>query len=105
MSQEERDATIGRVVREKKETEKQIATLEAATQHLGEIFATIGAMLKNQPAQVTFNGVSTDAKYSHPPYFDARDIDGGQIIKLTNELRSALDRLERLKAEAEKLGI
>src|ERR1700683_767841 len=101
---EEQDAAVGRVVREKKETEKQIATLEAAAHHFGEVFTTIGEMLKNQPAQVTFNGVSTDAKYSHPPYFDAKEVDGGQIIKLTSDLRSALDHLERLKAEAEKLG-
>jgi hypothetical protein len=107
VSEEQKDAVIGRVVREKVGVEKEVALLRIEARRLGQVLYLIGKDLTERPEHVGFSGVGGNIKYaqSSATLFEARDIDGNQIVKLVTDLRTALDKLERLNQEAKSLGI
>ena len=107
MAQEEKDAVIGRVARERKEAETLVASLRSEARCLGELFSDIGNRLINEPEYVVFEeGGSTNIRYVRlGQALSAKKIDGSRLIKLTADLRGALDRLELLRQEAVRLGI
>ncbi len=107
MSQDEKDAVVGRLVRERGEVQRNIATLRAEARRFGEMLHQIGQELENCPENVAFNGVEGNIKYARSArtVFDAKDIDGSRIVKLVTDLRIALDKLDRLNQEAKSLGI
>jgi hypothetical protein len=107
MSQDEKDAVIGRIVRERGEVQRNIAALRAEARRFGEMLYKIGQELENYPEHVAFNGVEGNIKHarSASTVFDARDINGNQIVKLVTDLRIALDKLDKLNQEAKSLGI
>jgi len=58
MSQEEQDAAIGRLVREKKEAETKLVNLKARTKELGHRYREFGETLSIDPDAITFDGDS-----------------------------------------------
>lgn len=107
MSQQEQDAVIGRVVRERQEAHKTLAVLDSEAKRLGKQLSGLGEMLQIRPATIVFENqmVAVHHKRQGDPLFNPNDISVERIIKLTEEIRGLRDRLDTLQNEAKNLGI
>jgi hypothetical protein len=109
MSEEQEDAVIGRVIREKKEAEQHLALLQAEARKFGETFSALGASLRASAEYVVFERQEVDVRY-HSPHgnnrlYKAEEINAERVKTLTHEIRTALLRLATLTEEARKLGV
>jgi hypothetical protein len=66
MDEDQKDAAIGRVVREKKEAEHELALLQAEARKFGEMFLALGASLNASPEYITFERQEVDIRYHSP---------------------------------------
>jgi hypothetical protein len=107
LPQDEKDAAIGRVVRERTDVQKQISSVRAELRQLGKMLWEAGRELENYPEKVKFNGAEGNIKYASTAsaVFDAKDIDGSRIMKRITDLRGLLDKLDKLNEQAKGLGI
>jgi len=106
MSSEQRDAVIGRVLRERKEVEGRLAALEAETGKISQRLGELGEMLDRSPQDVWFHGQSVGMEGYAPrsASFNIADFNIQRVIDLTNEIRDTREKLDRLNSEASKLG-
>ena len=63
MPTEEKDAQIGKLVREKKEAEQDLAHLIEKAKTIGKNLVELGSSLRDYPGRLTFPHVSTDARF------------------------------------------
>src|ERR1700722_13161678 len=104
MSDEQKDAVIGRVVRERSDARKHLAALRTEANRLGQILSEIGRMLQGNPEYLVFERESVNVIYSNPrlnirPY-NKNDVDSAALLKLTNEIRETLDNIKNLEQQA-----
>lgn len=109
VSEEQQDAVIGRVARERSEAKKKLALLRAEAVRIGQTLADIGRRLQIDPQYVVFerepvNIIYSNSKLNNPPLRKA-DINGDEILKLTNDIRATTDNLKILEEQAKNLGI
>jgi CRISPR/Cas system-associated protein Cas5 (RAMP superfamily) len=107
MSPEDKDAVIGRVLRQRKEAKENLATLAAEAKRIGEKLSVLSGYLIHNPHYVWFEATSTNTKYRRPGMeesFRLSDFDSKKIADLTTQIRNAMDEVERLNNEAGKLG-
>jgi len=106
MTDEQKLATVGRVLTEKKEAEQHLAALESEASKLGNKFKELGSLLQSSPHNVLFDNVSINIKYAHPSMssFQVHQIDGNKIVALTNDIRDTMEKVERLRESASRLG-
>lgn len=95
MSQEQSDAVLGRLVRERSDAQKHLALLQAEGRKLGELFAGLGSMV--QPEKLW--NISLD---SYKPYLS--DETYQQIGKLRDDIRSTESKLVDLTRELKQFG-
>lgn len=107
MTQADQDAVIGRIVRERAETERNISALESEAGRLGAMYRVIGDILATRPEALVFENVPRPVEYSQGAshIFNAKDIDGNRLVSLTSELRELKSTLDRLREEAAKFGL
>jgi len=108
MTQEDKDAALGRIVRERKEAQEQFALLNAEARRVGDELATLAGFLQGQPSIVVFEGEPVGVEYSNLAggrIFHRKDINADAIIKLTNEIREINDKVRRLTEEARRFGV
>lgn len=100
MSDEQKDALIGRVARERSEAKRHLEMLRAEGRRLGTILFELGRQLQTEPAYVVFDNQPTNVEYTnqhsgrHP--YKPTDINGEALIKLTNEIRGTMDTIKSL---------
>jgi len=95
MSQDQADAVLGRLVRERSEAQKHLILLQAEARKLGELFTGLGTMV--QPDKVwNISLESYQSSLSKETY--------EKIAKLKTELRETEQNLARLNDEAKKFG-
>jgi len=94
MTEEQRDATVGRVTREKKEADRDLAALRSEAVRLAAIFSRLGQVLKEHPEHVIFEGepFSTALGPVVQSIFRITDIDGGYTKNLVADIRAAITR-------------
>src|SRR6266851_1544405 len=92
MMQEEQDAIVGRVVREKREKETKLACLRAEADRLGRVFSQLGEILRANPEDVVVVNMSD----SRPGTFKAEDISTNRLTELTDEIRKTTQELEQI---------
>ena len=106
MTDEQKDTTIGRLVRERKEAEERLAYLETETRRIGIQLANLGASLQGSPATVVFENKTVDMKYSgRGPVYNANDLNAEKVIGLTSDIRTTLDTIESLRRDLTKFGL
>src|ERR1700693_1348240 len=66
MSDEQKDAVIGRVARGRSEAKKHLAALRADATRLGQILSEIGRQLQMSPEYVVFEREPVNVIYSNP---------------------------------------
>jgi flagellar biosynthesis chaperone FliJ len=96
MSQEQRDAVVGRLVRERSEAYKQLALLQAEARELSKLFTGLGAMV--QPDKLW-----NIALESYEPHLskDAHD----KIAKLKTDVQETQQKLATLNDELKKFDV
>jgi len=106
MSQDQKDAIIGRLLRERKEVQSHLAKLKADAGKISQKFEELGEMLDRNPQDVWFHGELARIKDCAPrsKSFNIADFDIQRIIDLTDEIRTAQGKLDGLNSEASKLG-
>jgi len=106
MSEDQKDAIIGRLLRERKEVQGHLAALEADAGKISQRFDQLGEMLNRNPQDVWFYGQSADIKGYVPrsASFNMADFDMQRIIDLTNKIRSTREKLDELNSEASRFG-
>lgn len=63
MSTEEKDAQIGRLIRERKDAELSLAHLTEKSKGIGKNLIELGTALRDYPSRLTFPGESTDTRF------------------------------------------
>ena len=109
MSDEQKDAVIGRVARERAEATKHLAALRTEANRIGQLLYEMGRQLQANPEYVVFEREPVNVIYSNPrlnirPY-NRIDVDSAVLLKLTNEIRATMDNLKLLDEQAVNLGI
>jgi len=107
MTEESKDAIVGRVFREKQELELALARLRIEARRLADTFSPLSQKLRDNPESVAFDQQPIGLSYSNPTdnRFKVADIDGNKLLALTNEIRETLNRLKRINHEASTLGM
>lgn len=109
MTQEDRDAALGRAVRTKAEAIKKLAELRSHAKHLGTQFNNLGSMLSDEPENIWFEGNApikkTKSAFQQLAPFKFADFDPQEVADLAEQIRAAIDEVERLTAEAAQFGV
>jgi hypothetical protein len=105
---DQKDAIVGRLMRECKEAEAELLSLTAEATRFGITLEEIGKRLQSEPEFVVFQTQETSVRYSslnlENATYKAGDISGQQVLTLTHGIRSAMDRVRGLREEARTLG-
>lgn len=108
MTQEDKDAALGRIVRERKEAQQQLVLLDTEARRIGDEFASLAGFLQSQPALVVFENEPVGVEYANLAggrIFHRKTVNADAVIKLTNDIREVSDKLKRLNEEAQRLGV
>jgi hypothetical protein len=97
---------IGRVLRERKETQAHLAALKAEATRFGGKMMQLGQLLSSNTANVVFQEQSVNIKdsSSQHPLFAVTDFDIQRIVTLTDEIRDTIEKSDHLNDQASKLG-
>jgi hypothetical protein len=106
MTEEQEDAIIGRVLRERKKVESHLAALDADAGKISQKLGQLSEMLDRSPQDVWFHGqpVATKDYAPRSASFNVADFDIQHVIDLTNQIRDTREKLDRLNSEASKFG-
>jgi hypothetical protein len=106
MTEEQNDAAIGRVLRERKEVVSSLALLEADAHKMSQRLTQLAQLLDESPQDVWFYGDSANTKGPPPrsTSFNLADFDIQRILGITSSIRDTREKLDRLNSEASKLG-
>ena len=109
MTQQDRDAALGRAIREKAEAVKRLAELRSHAQHLGMHFGNLGSMLRDEPENIWFEGNApikkTKSAFHQLAPFKFADFNAHEVTDLAEQIKVAMDEVERLTAEVAKFGV
>jgi hypothetical protein len=105
---DQKDATVGRLMRERKDAEAELLLLTTEAARFGITLEEIGKRLQGEPEFVVFDSQETSVRYSSPhlekPLYKPSDIGSEHVLTLTHAIRSAMDRVSCLQEETRKLG-
>jgi hypothetical protein len=105
MTQDQQDAALGRLIREQKETEKRLALLKSEAIRISLRLNTLANTLERYPQSVFFEGEEIGVHYILNP-FNPKDknvafsLNVEDISRLTADIRSAMETLEKLKQQS-----
>jgi predicted YcjX-like family ATPase len=109
MTQEDRDAAIGRAFRTKTAAIRNLAELRSHAKHLGMQFSNLGAMLTDESENIWFEGNApikkTGSAFTQLAPFKFTDFNPREIADLAEQIRIAMDEVERVTAAAAEFGI
>jgi hypothetical protein len=109
MTQEDRDAALGRAIRAKTEAIRNLAELRSHAKHLGTQFSSLGAMLTHESENIWFEGNApvkiTKSAFRQLAPFKFADFNPREVADLAEQIRDAMDAAERFAAEAADFGV
>ena len=105
MSDEQKDAIVGRVMREHRENREHIGRLVAEAQKWGQKLNEISNGLMNHLEGVCPEGAGLDMNFAHHRVgFSNAEFDMTRLTALTNDYRTALKTKEHLENQLTQLG-
>jgi hypothetical protein len=111
MSQEQQDAVIGRLARERTEVERQLALLEAELQKYRDMFLSLAKVL-GEVDYILFDNerwpenLYQAAGWKMSEYqFSTESINGNKLKTLCKEIREAKAKRDGLVAQLKNLGL
>jgi hypothetical protein len=105
MTEESKDAVLGRLTREQKENKEHIGRLAAEASRWGQRLTEIGGFLRSKPESLVLNGQKLDLRYrKNGSDFSPSDLNVEELTVLTNNYREALQVRDRLLDQVVQLG-
>lgn len=105
MSDDQKDAELGRVMRESKENTENTGRLFAECSRLGARLGQVAEGLAGHPEAVVLDGQGSDIRYARTRInILPNDFDVEKLTKLTNDYRQALATKELLDTQLTQLG-
>lgn len=105
MSDEQKDAVVGRLMREHRENKEQIGRLYAEAQKWGNKLREIGNGLVNNLESGCLQGTGLNVNYArYRVDFNAGDFDVAKLTALTNDYRAALKTRDDLEGQLANVG-
>lgn len=106
MTDEQKDAQLGRLIREHKDLTNTIASLRAEARRIGGIYSSVGRVLSGSPENLIFDKESHDIRFSERQGFflQPREIDAKRLLELTNEIRESIVKQSQIARELKTLG-
>ena len=105
MSQEQKDAELGRAYRRHEEIVDELKALSLVAQRLGRAFVDVGNALQNAPQNLVFNGESVSSPFRADYSLSKANQDYvsvDRLRKLTREFRRLLNVKSSLEAILER---
>jgi hypothetical protein len=104
MTEESKDAVLGRLMREYRENKEHIGRLGAEAGRWGKRLEEMGRALQSGPEGVIFSGLGLDARLRRLFDFTHQDLDVERLTSLTNDYRAAIEVRRRLETDIKQLG-
>ena len=105
MTSNEELAAKGRIVTEYAAAKSKVAAMRGEAQRFGKLLTALGNKLTSTPEYVSIKGQGLNAKYMSQRVDFRDDWPNPQnVADLTDELRQALDDLERLTEQMKNIG-
>lgn len=105
MDQQQDDAVLRRILRERREAKECEVRLDTEAKHIAEAILRLGHALYHNPARIFFEGQAHAPDFLSSGFFRDSDYPNIEHIKrLTAELREASEKHLRLGAQLEHLG-
>ncbi|MGA8233474.1 MAG: hypothetical protein WB795_18515 [Candidatus Acidiferrales bacterium] len=105
MTEESKNAVLGRLTKEQKENKEHIGRLAAEASRWGQRLTEIGGFLRSKPESLVLNGQSLDLRYrKNGSDFSPNDLNVEGLTALTNDYREALLVRDRLVNQIAQLG-
>ncbi|MFZ3211005.1 MAG: hypothetical protein WA188_05775 [Terriglobales bacterium] len=108
MTQEDQDAVVGRLMRERTDAERNEAALRAECDKLGRQLQDAGRALQTRPENVVFTGQSHSGDFQWQrggALITPGSINDTRILQLTNDLRETLTKLTEIRRQLGAFGI
>lgn len=104
MTQEQKDAVIGRVSRERREADHNLALLQSEAKRIAEKLRSIASWLESNPNSIIFDDESLDARLgAWQNRIHSSDLDIETFKKLVADLRETGKRAKEKNLELEGL--
>ena len=107
MTQDDRDAALGRAVRTKTEAVRKLAELRAHAAHIGNRYRILAEMICSEPENIRFDEKTAPRMQSGFRPIDPlriAEFDAHAITTLADDIRAAIADAEHANAEVAKLG-
>jgi hypothetical protein len=106
MTEESKDAVLGRLMKEQKENKEHINRLAAEASKWGQRLTEIGGFLRSKPESLVLNGQILELRYrKNGSDFFPTDLSAEGLTALTNDYRVALQVRDRLVDQIAQLGL
>jgi fructosamine-3-kinase len=106
MTEEEKDAAIGRLVLEYTEAKKAVAILKEEAHKTGKQFTELGQCLTNFPQYFSLDNEVLESPFSNQrKNFNSSVFQPDRIKALADDLRKATKDIERLAPQIKELGL
>ncbi|MBZ5700858.1 MAG: hypothetical protein LAN84_03340 [Acidobacteriia bacterium] len=105
MTDEQKDALVGKLVLEHGELKGETGTLRAACKKIGQTFQSVGNTLIQYPERLIFLGESYDGRFHAATTVKIEEIDGKKLLELTNEIRAKIVRQDDVTSQLKGMGV
>lgn len=107
MTEQDKDAIIGKAVRERTEASQQVTMLRAKLREIGGQYRQLSTELESHPEMVNWPGESMDARFANDRFLiqPARWVDLPAAMELVRQLRAAIIRESNADRQLTQLGI
>lgn len=102
---EQQDALLGRLMRERKETEIRKVALEAEGVRIGENLAKLGLNIQRRLSGIQLQGGDLESDFSHSVvWIEPSELDANRIVQLANDYREAIKTLKQISTQLAQTG-
>ena len=104
MSEELKDAQLGRLMRERRDSKEHLARLGAEAQRWSERLGQLASALKSNPEGIVPDGTGLDIRYKMRFNFLPSDFNEERLVTLTREYRQTIEAHNSLTEQLANLG-
>jgi hypothetical protein len=107
MTEQDKDAIIGKAVRERTEASQEVSMLRAKLREIGTRYRQLATEIESRPEMVNWPGESMDSRFANSRFLlqIAGWTDLPSVMELVRQLRAAIIRESDAERQLTQLGI
>ena len=105
MTDDQKDALVGKLVLEHGTLLKEIGVSIAEGKRLARVFRNLGDHLDHFPQNVSFSDEAQDARSGGGYVFKVADLDVKRLSELTSDLRAKISRRDEIAGQLKAIGV